>query len=63
MNKPELRQRQNEEILMTLDQVSQTLEVMSNVVNRLKLQVCAQLDSCSAQRVLDFGNDGNPLIH
>lgn len=53
MNKEELRHRQREEILMTLDQVSQTLEVMATVIQRLKIQVCTQHEETS-QESLDL---------
>lgn len=54
MNKEEMRHRQQEEILMTLDQVSQTLEVMATVIHRLKVQVCSQMENAPTQESLDL---------
>ena len=41
---------QQEAILISLDQLSQTLEVMAKVVNRLKLQMADAADQAQAGR-------------
>lgn len=41
MSEDKSNQRKQEEILMALDQVSQTIEVMSKVVNRLRNHISA----------------------
>ena len=51
----------SETILMTLDQIGQTIDIMTNVVGRLRGYITEQTDNEIASD-LDRG-EGKPLVH
>lgn len=52
----------NETILMTLDQIGQTIDIMTNVVGRLRGYITEQIDN-ELTNDLDTRTEGKPLVH
>ena len=51
----------SETILMTLDQIGQTIDIMTNVVGRLRGYITEQIDNGITN---DFDRvEGQPLVH
>lgn len=61
-------QLDSETILMTLDQIGQTIDIMTNVVGRLRGYITEQLDANDAQSTeaktsADFPDNASQTIH
>ncbi|ARN74554.1 hypothetical protein [Oceanicoccus sagamiensis] len=52
----------SETILMTLDQIGQTIDIMTNVVGRLRGYITEQVDNKVTDE-LDLSEGQQPLIH
>lgn len=51
----------SETILLTLDQIGQTIDIMTNVVGRLRGYITEKMDNDISS---DFdGGEGQPLVH
>lgn len=51
----------SETILMTLDQIGQTIDIMTNVVGRLRGYITEQIDNEVASDI--DRTEGRPLVH
>lgn len=61
-------QLDSETILMTLDQIGQTIDIMTNVVGRLRGYITEQLDanetqSTDSKNAADFTENASQTVH
>lgn len=68
MSNDKKSQLDSETILMTLDQIGQTIDIMTNVVGRLRGYITEQLEvheaeSGDTQQQFDFSDNPSQTIH